>query len=143
MGNEPLLPSVLWRSAFSKSRCLAIAQNLSKRLGKTGVETLLFPYNGKAAEERYWWYIPSARETYPTDSKLAIKIINRLNKLAKAEGVQQTFVKEVKAFSLSPLPSCQASRQGQTRTQALTHHCRHLAARATKKATCPCVGASR
>ena len=36
--------------------------------------------------------------TYPTDSKLAIKIINRLNKLAKKHGIKQrrTFVKEVK-----------------------------------------------
>ncbi len=36
--------------------------------------------------------------TYPTDSKLAIKAINRLNKLAKKHGIKQrrTFVKEVK-----------------------------------------------
>jgi hypothetical protein len=27
--------------------------------------------------------------TYPTDAKLAIKIINRLNKLAKRHGIQQ------------------------------------------------------
>ena len=41
--------------------------------------------------------------TYPTDSKLAIKIINRLNKLAKAHGFQQrrTYVKEVKSLRLS------------------------------------------
>jgi IS5 family transposase len=34
---------------------------------------------------------------YPTDAKLAIKIINRLNKLAKHHGIQQrrTYVKEV------------------------------------------------
>ncbi len=53
--------------------------------------------------------------TYPTDAKLAIKIpqgtltafsihlvINRLNKLAKNEGIQQrrTFVKEVKNLRL-------------------------------------------
>jgi IS5 family transposase len=40
--------------------------------------------------------------TYPTDSKLAIKIINRLNKLAKAHGLQQrrTYVKEVKSLRL-------------------------------------------
>ena len=40
--------------------------------------------------------------TYPTDSKLAIKIINRLNKLAKAHGIQQrrTYVKEVKSLRL-------------------------------------------
>ena len=41
--------------------------------------------------------------TYPTDSKLAIKIINRLNKLAKAHGIQQrrTFIKEVKSLRLA------------------------------------------
>ena len=41
--------------------------------------------------------------TYPTDSKLAIKIINRLNKLAKVHDIQQrcTYVKEVKSCRLS------------------------------------------
>jgi hypothetical protein len=41
--------------------------------------------------------------TYPTDAKLAIKIINRLNKLAKHHGIQQrrTYVKEVKNCHLS------------------------------------------
>ncbi len=41
--------------------------------------------------------------TYPTDSKLRIKIINRLNKLAKAEGIQQrrSFVKETKSLRLA------------------------------------------
>ena len=41
--------------------------------------------------------------TYPTDAKLAIKIINRLNKLAKAYGIQQrrTFFKEVKNLRLA------------------------------------------
>ncbi|VVM24392.1 hypothetical protein BSPWISOXPB_7551 [uncultured Gammaproteobacteria bacterium] len=36
--------------------------------------------------------------TYPTDAKLAIKIINRLNKLAKRHGIQsaEPMVKEVK-----------------------------------------------
>ncbi|MDP1678521.1 MAG: IS5 family transposase [Candidatus Nitrotoga sp.] len=40
--------------------------------------------------------------TYPTDSKLAIKIINRLNKIGPANGVTQrrTFVKEVKSLRL-------------------------------------------
>ena len=35
--------------------------------------------------------------TYPTDAKLVIKIINRLNKLAKNYGIQQrrTFVEKV------------------------------------------------
>ena len=41
--------------------------------------------------------------TYPTDSKLAIKIINRLNKLVKAHGIQQrrTYAKEVKSLRLA------------------------------------------
>ena len=41
--------------------------------------------------------------TYPTDAKLTIKIINRLNKLAKAHGIQQrrTYKKEVKNLRLS------------------------------------------
>lgn len=41
--------------------------------------------------------------TYPTDSKLAIKIINRLNKIAKAHGIQQrrTYVREVKTLRLA------------------------------------------
>jgi IS5 family transposase len=40
--------------------------------------------------------------TYPTDSKLAIKIINRLNKTAKSLGILQrrTFIKEVKSVRL-------------------------------------------
>lgn len=41
--------------------------------------------------------------TDPTDAKLAIKIINRLNKLAKHYGIQQrrTFTKEVKNLRLA------------------------------------------
>ncbi len=41
--------------------------------------------------------------TYPTDAKLAIKIINRLNKLAKHYGISQrrTFIKEVKNLRLA------------------------------------------
>jgi IS5 family transposase len=40
--------------------------------------------------------------TYPTDAKLAIKIINRLNKVAKQHGIQQrrTYKKEVKGLRL-------------------------------------------
>ncbi|MCF6194970.1 MAG: IS5/IS1182 family transposase, partial [Kangiellaceae bacterium] len=41
--------------------------------------------------------------TYPTDAKLAIKVINRLNKLAMAYGIQQrrTYKKDVKNLRLS------------------------------------------
>ncbi len=46
--------------------------------------------------------VPKKNITYPTDAKLAIKIINRLNKLAKHFGIQQrrTFVKEEKNLRL-------------------------------------------
>ena len=55
--------------------------------------------------------------TYPTDSKLAIKIINRLNKLAKKHGIQQrrTYVKEVKALRLA----CRHFRHVKRRRKAL------------------------
>jgi len=41
--------------------------------------------------------------TYPTDAKLAIKIINRLHKEARFHDIQQrrTFVKEIKNLRLS------------------------------------------
>ena len=77
-----------------------------QRLGKDGIEkifSLSVALHGKAAEETTVLVDTTVQEkaiSYPTDSKLAIKIINRLNKLAKEEGVQQrrTFVKEVKTF---------------------------------------------
>ncbi len=57
--------------------------------------------HGKKANENTVLIDTTVQEkniTYPTDSKLAIKIINRLNKLAKKHGIKQrrTFVKEVK-----------------------------------------------
>ena len=80
-----------------------------QRLGKSGIEKLFavsVRLHGQAAEEATVLVDTTVQEkaiTYPTDSKLAIKIINRLNKLAKAEGVQQrrTFVKEVKGLRLA------------------------------------------
>ena len=80
-----------------------------QRLGKSGIEkmfALSVALHGKAAEEKTVLVDTTVQEkaiTYPTDSKLAIKIINRLNKLAKEEGIQQrrTFVKEVKTLRLA------------------------------------------
>ena len=75
-----------------------------KRIGKEGFE-LIFQMSvvlhGRAALENNVNIDTTVQEkniTYPTDSKLAIKIINRLNKLAKKKGIQQrrTFAKEVK-----------------------------------------------
>jgi IS5 family transposase len=48
--------------------------------------------HGKQAQESSVLIDTTASEkniTYPTDAKLAIKIINRLNKLAKRHGIKQ------------------------------------------------------
>ena len=80
-----------------------------QRLGQAGIEKLFalsVALHGKAAEESTVLVDTTVQEkaiTYPTDSKLAIKIINRLNKLAKVEAIQQrrTYVKEVKGLRLA------------------------------------------
>lgn len=74
------------------------------RIGVAGVEKILsvsVKLHGQHAEEKEVLIDTTVQEkaiTYPTDGKLAIKIINRLNKLANKEDIQQrrTFVKEVK-----------------------------------------------
>ena len=80
-----------------------------KRIGKEGVKIVFkmsVQLHGKAALEDTVNIDTTVQEkniTYPTDAKLAIKIINRLNKLAKTYGVQQrrTYKKEVKNLRLS------------------------------------------
>ena len=63
------------------------------RIGKEGVETIFkmsVQLHGNAAEETTVNIDTTVQEkfiTYPTDGKLAIKIINRLNKLAKLNGI--------------------------------------------------------
>ncbi|MFT6030206.1 MAG: IS5 family transposase [Oleiphilaceae bacterium] len=59
--------------------------------------------HGEAAEKSTVLVDTTEQEkaiTYPRDTKLAIKIINRLNKLAKTHDVKQrrTFIKEVKGL---------------------------------------------
>jgi IS5 family transposase len=87
------------------------------RIGKEGFEKIFqmsVRLHGKAALEDTVNIDTTVQEkniTYPTDAKLAIKIINRLNKLAKAYGIQQrrTYKKEVKTyvypFGISGIPS--------------------------------------
>ena len=80
-----------------------------KRIGKEGVDLIFqmsVALHGKAALEETVNIDTTVQEkniTYPTDSKLAIKIINRLNKIVKQEGIKQrrTYVKEVKQCRLS------------------------------------------
>ena len=79
------------------------------RIGKDGFEAIFqmsVRLHGKAAQEDTVNIDTTVQEkniTYPTDAKLAIKIINRLNKLAKSYGIQQrrTYKKEVKNLRLS------------------------------------------
>lgn len=80
-----------------------------KRIGKDGVEKIFamsVKLHGAAIEEAVVNVDSTVQEkaiTYPTDGKLAIKIINRLNKLAKENDIEQrrTFVKEVKALRIN------------------------------------------
>lgn len=80
-----------------------------KRIGKEGFEKIFqmsIKLHGKPAEEPVVNIDTTVQEkniTYPTDSKLAIKIINRMHKVAKHHGIQQrrTFIKEVKNLRLS------------------------------------------
>ncbi len=66
-----------------------------KRIGKDGMERLFrmsVALQGKAALEDSIHVDTTVQEknvTYPTDGKLAIKIINRLNKLASAYAIRQ------------------------------------------------------
>ena len=79
-----------------------------KRIGKEGFEKIFqmtVKLHGCFAQEKVVNIDTTVQEkniTYPTDAKLAIKIINRLNKLAKVEGIKQrrTFAKEVKSLRL-------------------------------------------
>ncbi len=78
-------------------------------IGKEGFEKIFqmsMALHGRAALEdnvNIETMVQEKNITYPTDSKLTIKIINQLNKLAKKEGIQQrrTFIKEVKSMRLA------------------------------------------
>lgn len=80
-----------------------------KRIGAVGVEKIFamsVQLHGGAIEEAVVNVDTTVQEkaiTYPTDAKLAIKMINRLNKLAKENGIAQrrTFVKEVKGLRIN------------------------------------------
>lgn len=80
-----------------------------QRIGEAGVKqifALSVALHGNAAEEATVLVDTTVQEkaiTYPTDTKLAIKIINRLNKLAKAQGIKQrrTFIKEVRELRVA------------------------------------------
>ena len=80
-----------------------------KRIGKKGVEKIFqvsVQLHGKDAEEKRVIIDTTVQEkniTYPTDGKLAIKMIHHLHKIAKREGLQlrRTYVKEIKGHRLA------------------------------------------
>jgi IS5 family transposase len=80
-----------------------------KRIGKEGVEKIFamsVSLHGKASEEKQVIIDTTVQEknvTYPTDGKLAIKMIHHLHRIAKEEGIQlrRTYVKEIKGHRIS------------------------------------------
>lgn len=80
-----------------------------RRIKKEGVEKIFamsVALHGKEKEEKQVIIDTTVQEknvTYPTDGKLAIKMIHHLHKIAKTEGIQlrRTYVKEIKQHRIS------------------------------------------
>ena len=80
-----------------------------KRIGKEGVGQIFamsVGLHGKDAEEKQVIIDTTVQEkniTYPTDGKLAIKMIHHLHNIAKEEKIQlrRTYVKEIKGHRIS------------------------------------------
>ena len=80
-----------------------------QRIGKEGMEFIFrmsVRLHGKAAGEKQVIADTTVQEnniTYPTDGKMAIKIINFLHKIAKQEGIQlrRTYMKEIKGHRIA------------------------------------------
>ncbi len=80
-----------------------------KRIGTEGVEQIFsmsVSLHGKDAEEKQVIIDTTVQDknvTYPTDGKLAIKMIHHLHRIAKEEGIQlrRTYVKEIKGHRIS------------------------------------------
>ena len=80
-----------------------------KRIGKKGVEEIFamsVALHGKDAQEKQVIIDTTVQEknvTYPTDGKLAIKMIHHLHRIAKDESIQlrRTYIKEIKKHRIS------------------------------------------
>lgn len=79
------------------------------RIGQEGIDAIFgasVALHPEAAEEERVIVDTTAHEkniTYPTDGKLAIKIINRLHKIAKCERIalRRTYIKEIKGHRIT------------------------------------------
>lgn len=80
-----------------------------KRIGQEGIDVIFsasVALHPESCEEARVIIDTTAQEknvTYPTDGKLAIRIINRLHKIAKREGIalRRTYVKEIKGHRIT------------------------------------------
>ena len=80
-----------------------------QRIGAAGVEKIFsisIKLHGDEAQEEQVIVDTTVQEkntTYPTDGKLAIKIINHLHKIAKSENIQlrRTYIKEIKEHRIT------------------------------------------
>lgn len=80
-----------------------------KRIGQKGIDVIFaasVALHPQACEEERVIIDTTAHEknvTYPTDGKLAIKIINTLHKIAKREGIalRRTYIKEIKGHRIT------------------------------------------
>lgn len=80
-----------------------------QRIGKKGVEQIFkmsVQLHGRAAEEKHVIIDTTVQEkdiTYPTDGKLAIRMIHHLHKIVRREGIQlrRTYVREIKQHRIS------------------------------------------
>ena len=85
-----------------------------QRIGKEGIDVIFsqsVKLHGNLANEKQVIVDTTVQEnniTYPTDGKLAIKIINHLHKIAKNENIQlrRTYMKERKAVKKTTTVCC-------------------------------------
>jgi IS5 family transposase len=80
-----------------------------QRIGKEGAEAIFarsIALHGKASEEQQVIIDTTVQEkhiTYPTDGKLAIKMIHHLHRIAKKEAIplRRTYIKEIKGHRIA------------------------------------------
>ncbi|NIB40305.1 hypothetical protein HBA55_11955 [Pseudomaricurvus alkylphenolicus] len=97
MEKKSLLSGILCLKSFqNKAPCHPTELvHFRKRIGAAGVEKIFkmsAQIHGDVIEDKTVNIDSTVQEkyiTYPTDGKLAVKIINRFNKLAKHHGIQQ------------------------------------------------------